>query len=544
MAKDLAPPYQGASETSEAGYYEDFEAHLARYRATTRNVAQHAARALYGFLAGEGKTLGTLTAQNLRRFEARLSLARARSSRRLSESYVSGLRKGVRLYLRFLVMRGVLDEGHFFLLLNRRGPRLGGLGCAPASAALVREAEAFARQQTKDARRVAAYRIGALLLLFFLERTKTPLQRITREAWASFREDICSRLEAGEHAVGAQSTLIAAARTYLRYKAGQGLLRQDQVFPPERRMRQDAPAPAGLLLLRAKLEEAMDVAGLSPFTRRGYTRALLDFLAWLRGEGITELLGITRDVMTAYRLELQRRTTKRGTPYAAASQMADFCALRFLFSWLVRTGVLLQDPMLHLKAPRAPKRLPRPLSVNEIARLLRSLPKTPLGLRDKALLELLYGTGMRRLEAARLTLPDLDFEARTVQVREGKGRKDRVVPLGRKAREALLDYLDLGRPKLLRGETGRVFVSAQGGPLDPNSLSIRVRTLGKRAGLALSPHVLRHSCATHLLKGRADIRQIQRLLGHKSLQSTERYTRVEVSDLKDVIRRCHPREKQ
>ena len=150
---------------------------------------------------------------------------------------------------------------------------------------------------------------------------------------------------------------------------------------------------------------------------------------------------------------------------------------------------------------------------------------------------------MRRAELARLLLDDIDLEQATILIRQGKGKKDRMVPLGKNAKEALLDYLELSREKLLRGKTNAVFVGNGDRPLSIDYITERVKTLGKRAGLEVRPHLLRHSCATHLLKGRADIRQIQRLLGHKSLQSTERYTRVEVSDLRKVIQRCHPREK-
>jgi len=198
---------------------------------------------------------------------------------------------------------------------------------------------------------------------------------------------------------------------------------------------------------------------------------------------------------------------------------------------------------LHLKKPRSPQRLPRTLKPKELLRVFESLPKSSMGIRDRAILELLYGTGMRRAELGKLHLSDIDLEQGTILIRQGKGRKDRMVPVGHNAREALVDYLELSRKNLLRAKTDSLFVGNGGRALTANYITERVKTLGKRAGVKLTPHVMRHSCATHLLQGRADIRQIQRLLGHKSLITTERYTRVEISDLRKVIERCHPRER-
>jgi site-specific recombinase XerD len=297
--------------------------------------------------------------------------------------------------------------------------------------------------------------------------------------------------------------------------------------------------------LPALLEKAMDSCDLSQTTRPSYRRALREFLRYLKEEeGITDLGDVTREVMTDYRLHLQTKTSRKDAPYAVSTQTGALNALRFLFRWLVKTGVVLADPTVHLSNPRASKTLPRVSKARDLSRLIRRLPLTPLGIRDRALIELFYGTGMRRAELCRLDVEDVDLEQRIVLIREGKGRKDRLVPLGNKAWEALADYLDLSRPQLLKRENRALFVGLGGRRLSMDYVSARVRELGRKHGLKLWPHLLRHSCATHLLRGKADIRHIQRLLGHRSLQSTERYTRVEVSDLRKVIERCHPREKQ
>jgi site-specific recombinase XerD len=524
---ELSPACQPARKTSEAGYLDAFTRALrAAVSGTTVTVGRSGAKALLASLARQGRTLSELAPDDVRRFACEQLAAGGPGRRRL---------KGVRSFLRFLVKTGALDEGRFLLLLRSRGPRMDG-------GRFAREADAFEAAVSVGQRARGSYRMGALALLHFLAQRGAAPRAITPELWGEFRDEMMS---CPERSPAARRDLITGARAYLRYKAERGAVRRSQVFLPERKRREDPPLPEGLALLLEKLDEAVTVSGFASSTRRSYRRAVLDFTLWLTNEaGIASAADVSRDVMTAYRLHLQRKTTKKGTPLKAASQVEQFCALRFLFTWLVKTGTLLADPMVHLKCPRAGRPLPRPLKVAEVARLLRSLPATPLGLRDRALVEVLYGTGMRRAEAAKLSLPDLDLEHGVVRIREGKGRKDRLVPLGRKAQEALLDYLEHSRGRLLRGETDRVFLSAQGRPMGLMTLTVRIGRLGGRLGLKVTPHVLRHSCATHLLKGRADIRHIQRLLGHASLATTERYTRVEITDLKEVIRRCHPREKR
>jgi integrase/recombinase XerD len=292
------------------------------------------------------------------------------------------------------------------------------------------------------------------------------------------------------------------------------------------------------------MDEAMTARDVSAGCRYYYRRSVRMFLVYVaETHGITSLVDITRDVMTAYCLHLQRAVSSRGGPYAASTLANVFLALRFFFGWLVKTDRLLIDPTGHLDPPRPSRLLPRPLKLGDVNALLRSVDKDGTGLRDAAMLELLYGTGMRRAEIARLTLADVDLEGRSILIREGKGRKDRLVPFGKKARAALMEYLEKTRPTLTRGKNDLVFLGKRGDGLSLNYITARVRLLGHRIGVKAGPHMLRHTCATQLLRGRADIRHIQRLLGHKSLQTTERYTKVEISDLRAVIQRCHPREK-
>jgi site-specific recombinase XerD len=207
------------------------------------------------------------------------------------------------------------------------------------------------------------------------------------------------------------------------------------------------------------------------------------------------------------------------------------------------------NPASTLQLPKQPQRLPRGvLTKTEARRLIEATPTTkPRDIRDRAILETLYATGIRRAELITLTIYDADLQMATLKV-EGKGRRQRVVPLTQSAIAALKLYLEEARSLFAR-EAGqvRLFVSTRsGGPLDDDDIVRIVAKAANRAGIRkhVTPHTLRHTCATHLLKGRADIRQIQKLLGHRRLSSTEVYTRVELTDLHEVIARCHPREKQ
>jgi integrase/recombinase XerD len=191
------------------------------------------------------------------------------------------------------------------------------------------------------------------------------------------------------------------------------------------------------------------------------------------------------------------------------------------------------------------KRLPgEALSLGEVQRLL-AVPDVsdPLGIRDRAMLELFYSTGMRRAELCRLELPDLHTERRTVHIRKGKGRKDRMVPIGQRAALWVERYLQETRPRLcLDTRTQALFLTGYGGPFNPDVLSRMVTDWVRKAGLPKkgSCHLLRHTCATHMLEGGADIRYIQQLLGHEKLDTTAIYTEVSIKQLQEVHARCHP----
>jgi len=235
-----------------------------------------------------------------------------------------------------------------------------------------------------------------------------------------------------------------------------------------------------------------------------------------------------------------------GEELATATRSAYLHAVRGFFAYLSRTGVLLDDPARQLPLPQA-QRLPRRgLTERQAAKLVNAPSAfTPVGLRDRALLELLYGTGIRRGECLRLDVTNVDLGQGLVFVRDGKNRKDRIVPLAARASLALISYLRDSRPELAKhAHEAALFLSTLGRRLSRTQLHQVLRTHSAAAGLDnVSPHALRHAYATHLLRGGASVRHVQELLGHRSLQTTALYTRVEVEDLRRVIARAHPRER-
>jgi integrase/recombinase XerC len=275
---------------------------------------------------------------------------------------------------------------------------------------------------------------------------------------------------------------------------------------------------------------------------------LTGFLAWMRAErgasahtlrayegdlrGLLESLGATppEDARPAH-LRAWLATT---TPHAASLQRR-IAAARTFYAWLVREGRVTDNPAERLRSPRVKKPLPRVVQVDEAVPLVEA----PLGdgsraLRNRALLEVAYGGGLRVSELAALDVGDLDLAGGLVRVRGGKGGKDRVAPIGPPAVDALRDWL-AGRVR------GPVFTNAAGGRLTTRAMYDVVRRAGLQQGLEVHPHMLRHSFATHLLAGGADVRAIQEMLGHASLATTQRYTHVDPDQLGRVHRAAHPR---
>jgi integrase/recombinase XerD len=282
-----------------------------------------------------------------------------------------------------------------------------------------------------------------------------------------------------------------------------------------------------------------------PKTVQGYLTLVRQHLSWLRERGVA-IAEVTSQDLLAYQGELLGLRKRDGKTYSTAHQMRQVTVLKSLYGFLHRRGFLLTNPAGSLEYPHVEDRLPRAVLSREEARRLVTAPgtETALELRDRAILETLYATGIRAGELASLKLEDVDTEERLLRVVLGKGRKDRNVPLTHAAAEAIEAYLVQARPRIQGARrAGLLFLALRGGRMHDDALNAVIGAWAKNAGIEkhVTCHTLRHTAATHLLKGGADIRHIQKLLGHASLQTTERYTRVEVSDLKEVLRRAHPR---
>jgi integrase/recombinase XerD len=285
--------------------------------------------------------------------------------------------------------------------------------------------------------------------------------------------------------------------------------------------------------------------GLAGNTLTSYRRDLRRYASGLTRRGVLDLADVTEPDVAAFLADL-RAGDEEHPPLAASSAARAVVAARGLHRFAVREGLATLDPSSDVRPPTPPRRLPKAISVADVERLLNGTggEETPISLRDRALLELLYGTGARISEAVGLSADDLDLESRVVRL-SGKGGKQRMVPMGMLARRAVEDYLVRGRPALAAAGRGNavLFLNARGGPLSRQSAWTILRTAAGRAGLTVdvSPHTLRHSFATHLLEGGADVRVVQELLGHASVTTTQVYTLVTVDTLREVYAAAHPR---
>jgi len=276
---------------------------------------------------------------------------------------------------------------------------------------------------------------------------------------------------------------------------------------------------------------------LSKHTVRAYAADLQQWTEFLKSEGMEETPeGVNSKVIRAYLSAMARSGLSRRT---IARRMA---AIRAFHKYLRRDRPELSDPTAAVSTPKLPKRLPRPVPQEQIQALLAAPDQSPLGLRDRAILEVLYATGMRASELVSLNIDSVDMargEARVI----GKGSKERLVLLGVPALEAVTEYVRLGRPALRPRDQGALFLNRFGTRLSDRSLRRILDKYIAKAGIALGvgPHALRHSFATHLLEGGADLRTVQELLGHASIRTTEVYTQVSRAHLREVYNRAFPR---
>jgi integrase/recombinase XerD len=298
-------------------------------------------------------------------------------------------------------------------------------------------------------------------------------------------------------------------------------------------------------VVRGYLDHLAVERGSAANTLASYRRDLSRYLDYLDVRGVASIEDVTAGDVTDFLAHLRGGDADHA-PLSASSSARAVVAVRGLHRFALTEGVVEVDVAREVKPPAGPRRLPKAISVEDVARLLDAAgyPGTSLALRDRALLELLYGSGARISEAVGLAIDDLDLAERTVLLR-GKGGRHRRVPLGTYSVRALEAYLVQARPALAEHGTGTaaVFLNSRGGPLSRQSAWVVLRTAAERAGLAagISPHTLRHSFATHLMEGGADVRVVQELLGHASVTTTQIYTLVTVDRLREVYATAHPR---
>ena len=308
------------------------------------------------------------------------------------------------------------------------------------------------------------------------------------------------------------------------------------------------PEPAAALIraVRTYLDHLTVERALSVNTLAAYRRDLDRYLTWLAAAGVADLDSISPRQVAAYLASL-REGTDTHRPLAPASAARAISAVRGLHRFGVRDGLQADDPSRDIAPPAPMRRLPRALSIDDVDRLLAgaAVSDEPLGLRDRALLEFLYGTGARISEAVGADRDDLDFADGTV-ILHGKAGHTRLVPIGGYGRSAVDAYLVRARPALASAGRGTpaVFLNHRGARLSRQSAWTILRHAAETAGLdpqRVSPHTLRHSYATHLLDGGADVRVVQELLGHASVTTTQVYTLVTVEHLREVYATAHPR---
>jgi integrase/recombinase XerD len=320
---------------------------------------------------------------------------------------------------------------------------------------------------------------------------------------------------------------------------------------PKRRHRRKGlnphdPAPGNPLhaYLDAYCEWAL-AAGFSEHTMATRRAAVLRFIVWCDERAITAPTQITRPVLERYQRTLHQYRKSNGAPLSVIAQLGLLNALTAWFRWMVRSHHLLHNPAADLELPKKPKALPKTiLSVPQVETILNQAdPTTLLGIRNRAVMEVFYSSGIRRMELMGLKLYDLDTERGTLMIRQGKGRKDRFIPIGQRACAWVDKYLVEVRPEIVAGyDDQTLFLDDFGQPMSARFLSDLMRRHVEAAGITTpgACHVFRHAMATHMLENGADIRFIQAMLGHANLETTQIYTQVSMTKLKEIHEATHP----
>ncbi|KJV44123.1 recombinase XerD [Pantoea sp. BL1] len=294
----------------------------------------------------------------------------------------------------------------------------------------------------------------------------------------------------------------------------------------------------------------LEAQGYSPRSLEGYRDRVLPFVVWCEDRGLMHAPQISLPVLEGWQRHLRAYRKADGNTLAVNGQLSRLCAVRSFYRWLLKRHVILYNPAEQLELPKEEKRLPAQVfSEQETRTVLQSLDTgTPLGLRNRALLEILWSTGIRRMEAASLMLCDVDFTRGVVNVRQGKGKKDRVVPVGRAALGWVQRYLRDVRPRLTaHRDSGHLFLTNRGTGLKRGTLTWLAGQVIRETARLDKPgacHIFRHSMATQMLDNGADTRHIQAILGHEKLETTQIYTKVAIAPLQRVHEKTHPAERR
>ena len=307
-------------------------------------------------------------------------------------------------------------------------------------------------------------------------------------------------------------------------------------------------APGDQCGLMAALQRYLEYMGTHGYTEGGQLnveRFVREFIAWAGERGVTHPQQVSLAVLERYQRSLYHYRKRDGEPLSVRSRRSKVAPLRSFFKWLTRSGEIPANPAAEMELPRDIRSLPRAVLTQEEAERVLALPDlgTPLGLRDRAMLEVLYATGMRRAELTRLRTGDIEPQRALVFIHQGKGHKDRLIPLGERALHWVEQYLQRGRGQLMwNADDDTLFLGQEGLPLNPSWLAGVVRGYINRAEISKrgSCHLWRHTMATLMLEGGADIRFVQAMLGHENLATTQVYTHVAVGHLARVHAQTHP----
>lgn len=303
--------------------------------------------------------------------------------------------------------------------------------------------------------------------------------------------------------------------------------------------------------INPRIDEYLTSLKIRNFAKRTLAetrRKLGKFALYLENQGIIHIDHIIKDTLLSYQSDLYHSLSAKGQPSTASHQNNMLSAVKQFTRFLYERGYLAIDPARDIRYAKQPQRLPRSVLTPSEAKKIIHAPDTTtaIGYRDRTILEVLYTTGIRKEEVNHLTIHDADYREGYLRINHGKGGKDRIVPIGKIACRYLENYITSVRPELIKDPINpHLFLSLKGGRLSKNIVWELVKKYTKKAKIRknVHPHTFRHTCATTMLKNKADINTVRKLLGHESLSTTQIYAHLTITDLKDVHKRCHPREK-